>query len=221
MFVAIISSAQSKRSGWIKTATGCKVLDVYAQSDKSVTWTGGCDYGFASGEGTLTWQFSPNSMSRYEGNMKAGAPSGKGTYYFWNGVVEEGTYELGGLNGPGKSFLMEEGRKKYLYEGEFRNGLRHGEGFEVWFHPNGDTANYYQGKFADNAKTGSARQIEYNGSSRAMIIEGSCKDGAFFGDVRIWFFRQGKQIDYYEGSYGRYTSDGTLRNGYAMEIMTQ
>lgn len=218
LLIPCASFAQKKDSVWIKTATGCKIHNPYPQPNESITWTGSCVNSFASGEGTLTWYKNGKSSSHYEGSMKRGSPAGKGRYFHSDGSVEEGTYERGELNGHGAVSFTEEGRKRFYYEGEFKYGLRTGDGYEVYFTPNGDTAYFYTGSFIRNGRTGKGRMIDYHGRSRSLIIEGNCNKGKFYGDVRIWFLRNGKQVDYYEGGYGGYTSVGVPRKGYGVEI---
>jgi hypothetical protein len=218
LLIASVAIGQKKDSVWIKTATGCKIYNPYPQKDETVTWTGKCLDAFASSEGTLTWYVNGQAGSHYEGNMKRGVPSGQGRYYHTDGSVDEGIYERGHLTGRGTISKIEDARRRFYFEGEFKDGKRNGQGLEVLFKPNGDTSNFYVGSFIDNRRSGKARMIDFRDKGKTLIMEGICNNGTFLGNVRIWFMHEGKQVDYYEGSYGGYESPGVPSKGYGIQI---
>jgi len=61
---------------------GCKVWDVAYSPDHSVSWTGDCRKGFATGEGTLTWFIQGKEVAHYNGQMNKGLQNGYGTFTF-------------------------------------------------------------------------------------------------------------------------------------------
>lgn len=82
--------------------TGCKVYNPHPVDDESVNWVGGCKDGFANGYGTLEWYVKDKKGSVYIGNLQNGVFEGKGVLRYPNGTT--------------------------TYEGDFRNGRRHGIG---------------------------------------------------------------------------------------------
>ncbi len=78
----------------------CQLRNPYPVPDETVTWTGPCVDGKASGQGRFVWRHS-DGVDTYEGSMRDGAPHGHGTY-------------TQGFNG-------------FRYEGEWRDFKRHGQ----------------------------------------------------------------------------------------------
>jgi len=64
---------------WITTANqACKVWNAQPQPDQSVTWSGACVDGLASGKGVLRWTQSGKLDLQYEGEYKEGKRNGPG-----------------------------------------------------------------------------------------------------------------------------------------------
>ncbi len=88
--------------GWLRDArSGCAVWDLDPEPGWSVTWSGGCEDGKASGRGTLVWHEKGEAVIRYEGEMKDGKEHGR------------------------RIFTTSEGDR---YEGDLRDGKEHGRG---------------------------------------------------------------------------------------------
>lgn len=80
----------------------CRVVNPNPRPNERVEWSGTCKGGFAQGEGVLEWYIGDVLSSRYRGTLADGRPDGTGDY----------------------EFLQANAR----YEGEFREGKRHGQG---------------------------------------------------------------------------------------------
>ena len=63
---------------WITDKQGCKVANIAPQEGESITWSGECEKGYASGEGTLTWFRNGIKTEVYEGMMVEGYAEGRG-----------------------------------------------------------------------------------------------------------------------------------------------
>jgi hypothetical protein len=121
------------------------------EQDESISWSGACEGGFASGEGIFIiydkkgvekYKYS-GAMNdgiregyatvetysyRYEGDVKNCAPDGSGKIVYLkkdsNVVSYEGEFKRGFYNGKG-TIKYKDGS---IYAGEFKNGLRDGYG---------------------------------------------------------------------------------------------
>ena len=75
-------------SVWIETSAGCKVYNPFPTKNESVTWSGECIGGIASGEGVLIWSLKGAVAQKYTGSMKRGMPSGYGIYDLMNEFLD-------------------------------------------------------------------------------------------------------------------------------------
>lgn len=136
----------------------------------------------------------------YEGEFRNGLEHGKGRKVFSNGDIYEGSFECGKRHGAGKLHSangivdesiggrecpsngganeggVQERRYGYMYEGEFREGLKHGRGKMVL--SNGNT---YEGSFQYGKRQGSAKYTWANGDT----YDGVFQDGAMTGEAEI------------------------------------
>ena len=106
----------------------CQLWNGGWMSGDAVNWWGSCVDGKASGEGRAVWHGTFGHT--YEGSMQAGKAHGYGTH------------DLSGSR----------------YEGEFRDGVRWGEGIEVW----ADGARY-EGGWRDDAMHGQGTWTDADG----------------------------------------------------------
>ncbi len=84
---------------WIEDkAAHCWVGNPNPQAGESVSWSGACAGGFASGPGTVTWYRSGRIEARDVGTYKGGVLSGHGKITTSNGTSYEGDF-------PGKGTL--------------------------------------------------------------------------------------------------------------------
>ncbi len=93
--------------GWLRDArSGCAVWDLDPEPGWSVTWSGGCEDGKASGRGTLVWHEKGEAVIRYEGEMKDGKEHGRGIFTTsegdrYEGDLRDGKEHAGGsIPGP-------------------------------------------------------------------------------------------------------------------------
>lgn len=131
---------------------------------------------------TIRIQCSDGSGGRYEGLVKDGLPSGKGTAYYDNGDVYIGDWQQGNHHGYG-SYSWVDGRK---YEGEWRDDFQNGQGV---FHYGSRNNAKYEGEFADGSFNGHGvficdsyrvaatwKNNQIDGSFRCYFLDGSYND---------------------------------------------
>jgi hypothetical protein len=113
LFLAASASAQSpvpdlsgKDSHWIKDADkNCWAANPTPEPGESVAWTGACEDGLVTGEGTLTWSLKGKVVGRDTGTFKGGELSGYGRITQTGGPSFEGEF-------PGKGVLTFPNGKK-------------------------------------------------------------------------------------------------------------
>ena len=104
--------------------SGCKVWKPNLQPSESVTWSGNCADGYASGNGTARWSSGGKELLTYEGAFQAGVLQGKGVMTAAGGDRYEGNYKDGKRDGHGV-YTTAAGHR---YDGEFRENKKHGAG---------------------------------------------------------------------------------------------
>ena len=89
--------------GWITIARsgGCKTWIAVPNPVASVTWTGECVAGQATGRGVLQWMLNGNATDRYEGDMSKGKMHGNGVLQYADGRRYEGMFRDGMRSGRG------------------------------------------------------------------------------------------------------------------------
>lgn len=96
IFCLRVAFAQDHEEHILKDAkTGCKVYYKHTFQEDSISWTGGCANGFASGQGTLIGFTNGKPTSQYIGEMKHGRLNGKGVFTFWGNRKLEGNFVNG------------------------------------------------------------------------------------------------------------------------------
>ena len=114
---------------WLETENqpGCHVWTYKTLPDgavtETITWSGACVEGKASGQGRLVWRGS-YGQSIYIGAMQAGELHGRGTATWANHNRYEGEWRDGRFHGRG-TYNWAKGSG---YEGEWRDGEPHGYG---------------------------------------------------------------------------------------------
>ncbi|MEJ1934125.1 hypothetical protein WDZ92_28345 [Nostoc sp. NIES-2111] len=148
--------------------TGCLVWNPSPQAGETVTWSGACPGGKASGPGTEVFRTVVEGTSkeeRYVGEMRDGKLNGAGTLYYDTGDVFEGDFADGArVDGKGR-FTYRSGA---VYEGMFSGGKFEGRG--VFTFGNGDR---YEGLFRGGLPNGSGQFVSATGDK----ISGLWKDG--------------------------------------------
>jgi uncharacterized protein YecT (DUF1311 family) len=125
--------------------TGCAVFNPYPKPGESVTWSGICEFGKASGYGVLKWYFDGKQTDTYIGVYKHGKASGYGVYYMANGDKYDGEWKDDMKNGRGV-LTTASGDK---YDGEWKDDKANGRG--VLSYADGEK---YDGEWKDNKKNG-------------------------------------------------------------------
>lgn len=110
--VAIVFASQAMaqpekpKPDWITTTNQpCKVWNPEPQADESVTWSGDCKDGFATGKGVLRWTENGKPDVVFDGEYRNGKRNGRGVLTTPDGDHVEGVWvddELltGGDDGP-------------------------------------------------------------------------------------------------------------------------
>ena len=209
-----MAGAQSnKDSVWIQTKDGCKIYNPRPQKNESITWTGKCKNGYASGEGTLIWYKNGEANQTYTGAMERGSSHGYGKYDYKTGTVYEGNFVRGVWEGSGKLTYSDKNQiVYYTYEGVFKKGIFDDTGTEIYY-SRGDTTSIYKGGFLNDMRHGhgTLKLWGVNGIlvSKGTFLEGNLQDE----QAEIWEYMQGVLVVYYKGGF----RDGA-RNGYGEEV---
>ena len=156
----------------IANLPGCQVWNPGPQEEETVTWSGGCVGGRASGPGQLTWSYKRDGQSKTstsEGLLIDGRQHGHWVIPYAEGGVGEGTYIDGKLHGHwviryASGHVLEgpyvddyqhghwviryaDGR---VSEGPYVDGKRHGHWVERY--PDGTV---YEGPYVDGERVAS------------------------------------------------------------------
>jgi hypothetical protein len=189
MLVAGYAAAQGS---WETTTSGCKVWLDDPHPDKTITWSGSCSEGRASGKGILVWSLMLGGKpveSRYEGRMRDGDIAGTATYAWGNGNRYEGRFFEGVMEDDDGIYEWANGNR---YEGAFTRGEENGRGVHDW--ANG---NNYAGEFKNGVIEGRGIHVWANGDRYQGEFRGGLMDGE---GVYVWAsgrrlegrFREGK-----------------------------
>ena len=148
----------------------CQVFDPLPQPGETVTWSGGCVAGKASGEGRTVWRGSYGEYI-YEGERRAGKQHGHGAIIWPSGSAHEGDrfegeFRDGKLHGQG-IYALANGER---YEGDFVGGQLHGRGTMTLA-----TGGRYEGQWRDNKPHGHGSYITTSGRR----YEGEWRNGCF------------------------------------------
>jgi hypothetical protein len=96
ILISIPAAAQTEDhapSGWITaTNTPCKIWNPEPQPNESVTWSGGCKDGLASGKGVLRWTENGKPDVEFDGEYESGKRNGPGVMIMPNGQRVEGEW---------------------------------------------------------------------------------------------------------------------------------
>ena len=108
IFLAFQAMAQKDKPAppdWITTTNKpCKVWNPEPQADESVTWSGPCQDGFASGRGILKWTENGKPDVVFDGEYADGKRNGHGILITPDGNHVEGEWRDDKLlTGPGNS----------------------------------------------------------------------------------------------------------------------
>ena len=99
----------------------CYVWNPSLGEGATVTWTGGCNEGFAQEAGTLRWAWAAGELSS-EGLLRDGQRHGNWVERYSDGTVYEGPY----VNGERHGDWVERFASGHVSEGPYADGKRHG-----------------------------------------------------------------------------------------------
>jgi hypothetical protein len=131
------------------------------------TYQGQFLLGFFWGEGSLT-----RTNEHYVGQMVMGEKTGHGLVKYTNGTTYEGNWKKDIISGKGRLEI----NKNYYYEGEFVEGIYHGQG------KLGSKDGYYEGGFAKGKPHGRGEQFAYNSEKKLV---GKWKNGLKHGIFQL------------------------------------
>jgi hypothetical protein len=142
---------------WIADpGTGCKVWNPNPELNETITWTGSCQNGIATGNGTLQWFEGGMAGPRYDGNLEKGRMSGNGVYTWKGGSSYDGQWVDGNMDGHGVFKSIDGSR----YDGQWADDRISGHGIYTW--PNGTR---YDGEFANSLPNGPGTYTLSNGTT--------------------------------------------------------
>lgn len=202
---AMLTATSASAESYVPDSTGCLVwYDGSEPLPVTVTWTGGCTEGKASGTGTMSFIKSGILIERYEGQVLSGKPHGQGT-----STDKAGVYKGGYLNGKpnGKATVTVFGMLRF--EGEF---LDNGNG------TNGVTTFDKGGSYS-----GESRKYKFHGTGVRIYPDGTKEEGQFFeGNFKkgVRKFANGNRYegefvnDQLEGEGSLITQSGIQRRGH-------
>jgi hypothetical protein len=88
-----VQAAQRAQPDWIVTTNNsCKVWNPEPQPNESVTWSGGCENGFATGKGVLKWTENGKPAVEFDGVYAKGKRNGPGVIIDPDGKRFEGVW---------------------------------------------------------------------------------------------------------------------------------
>lgn len=109
---------------WITDSHGCKVWDSLPSPNESVTWSGPCVDGFASGKGKLSWFINGRLHGTYDGELKEGHYDGRGVQIWPTGARYDGEWKSDRADGQG-TYRSASGE---VCSGMWANGCFQGKG---------------------------------------------------------------------------------------------
>jgi len=100
--IATVHAADAQQQPrWIADPNGCPVWDSTPTPGESITWSGACKNGLASGSGTLVWFLNGRPNETYNGVLTDGHYTGRGKQVWPSGASYEGDYLNDRANGHG------------------------------------------------------------------------------------------------------------------------
>jgi len=125
----------------------------------TMTWTGVCERGKTSGQGSIVWRFKKEGVwveSYFTGNMEAGKIEGSGRLKSRKGWIYEGGFKNHAPSGYGE-MVWPTGSS---YKGQWNGWNRHGHGTLVY----GNTGLKFVGEFRSGKKHGNGVATSVGGS---------------------------------------------------------
>ena len=150
----------------------CQVHNPFPVPGETITWSGGCVNGKASGTGRLVWRNKYGTGSQ-EGEYREGKRHGRGVA-IWPGGRYEGDYRGDKRHGHGMLALAD----GFRYKGQWRNDKYHGRGTMMWA-----DGSRYEGEHSNGKPHGQGIATLVSGNR----YEGQWHSGCFKQDRRfVW-----------------------------------
>ncbi len=165
--------SQSKRTsdaGWISSKDGhCKIYTSTNYQNRSFSWTGDCQDGYANGYGELVLLESGREVYQLKGSFTKGKVEGKARLqWLKDGDLYEGHFKGSVIHGTGH-FYNDDGDH---YEGNYQDGLRSGHGI-FWYEPESPILKY-EGEW-QNGKEHGPGTLHYRSGK---TVQGIFQNGA-------------------------------------------
>ena len=124
----ITITSHASAGGWVADGkSGCNLWHKNPQFSHTVSYEGGCESGKAAGHGKAVWQYDGKPSDRYEGMYADGKRNGRGKLHYAWGLIYDGEWKDGLRHGQGIEEMVL-GKTKIRFEGAFLNDSRHGFG---------------------------------------------------------------------------------------------
>ncbi len=156
-----------ENSHWLSDPyTHCALFDANAKPGDTVGWSGDCEAGLATGEGTATFMHGLKQFESFTGIFAKGmAVDGPVSLNWGEGWRYEGSEQAGQFSGHGVLVNGDQDR----FEGTWTSGKMDGEGTLI--RANGER---YEGRWKDDLPNGQGTLTRADGS----IVKGVFHDGA-------------------------------------------
>jgi hypothetical protein len=160
MFGSAYSQGNLPAPKLIQTTTGCNAYTTQNLENVTIEYSGSCANGLISGTGISKLYSNNKLIYVLEGEFREGKPHGKGTMTRINGDKYVGEYKNGLRNGQGTYFhLQDNPRKGDVHFGEWKNGRPNGQGTLTY--ANGSK---YVGEWLDGNRHGQGVVFASDGS---------------------------------------------------------
>lgn len=184
---------------WIADQNGCKAWNANPGPGETITWSGACQAGQASGKGTQAWFKDGQPNGKYEGEMRGGRSHGKGTYTWPDGSRYEGDWVESKRAGKGTYTWPENtvcGTCSTRYVGEWKDGKRvcgkqdykHGDSYDGCFDKNENEKGKTKYQLAKYDQT---RNCQHLYIGRAVVYDKTAWGGFLTGTVLGFSAQQG------------------------------
>lgn len=138
-------------------------------------WAGETLDGYAHGTGEISWE---QGGRVYQGDVDHGRITGRGALYVDGFLLYEGDFVDGVREGNGEQYTSGEDRR-LIYSGQFHDGTWHGKGMTYY----ADGSIFYRGNFKKGEKTGYGTMYNSNGT---IYRQGVFDDGEFLDENQYY-----------------------------------
>ena len=182
----------------------CYVWNPSLDEGATVTWTAGCNEGFAQGTGTLRWAWDEGESSS-EGLLRDGQRHGNWVQRYSDGTVYEGPYVDGKKHGNWVGRYA----NGMIFEGPYVNGKRHGNWVQRFV-----SGLVQEGPYADGKRHGNwVLRLSDGGVQEGPFVDGE-KRGNWVERFVSGLVQEGPYVDFKRhGNWVERDPDGDIREG--------